>query len=153
MSSSHDDHKHPLYIKRSRELRRLANLNPATRCWRCGRTKAEHGSRWTAGHTIHGDSSPTGPLAPECWKCMCSSGAKYGNELRGTPSKRDRPPVPVDNPSRWALAALDVIGENDVELTRPAGLQSNRRWFRRPDGRLYYLASDGSTGIGSRPWW
>lgn len=75
------------YQVRARAVRRAANANPHTRCWRCGRTLAEHPPhrngqrpRWQAGHVI--DSDPTSPLAPEASTCNTSAGATYGNVKR-----------------------------------------------------------------------
>lgn len=70
------------YGRRSRAVRRDANANPDTRCWRCGRTLADHPphangtpARWTAGH-IH-DGQTDGPLAPEASTCNYAAGARY----------------------------------------------------------------------------
>ncbi len=75
------------YQHRARRVVQLAKLNPATRCWRCGLTLAEHKphrngrpARWTAGHTVDGDSSY--PLAPEASTCNYSAGATHGNSQR-----------------------------------------------------------------------
>lgn len=75
-------HRDPLYQRRAKLVRAAAYANPTTRCWRCGRTLAEHRRRWHAGHVIEGDNSPTGPLAPECEPCNLSHGAAYGNRMR-----------------------------------------------------------------------
>lgn len=68
------------YTKRAREVRRAANADPTTRCWRCNRTKAEHGRRWQAGHVRDGDA--TSPLRAECAECNLREGAKVGNRRR-----------------------------------------------------------------------
>ena len=38
------------YARRAKAVRDAANADPTTRCWRCGRTQAEHGQPWQAGH-------------------------------------------------------------------------------------------------------
>ena len=76
------------YHVRARQVRMAAYADPRTRCWRCNLTLAEckphrngKPARWTAGHLR--DSDPTSPLLPECSPCAASSGARYGNRLRG----------------------------------------------------------------------
>jgi hypothetical protein len=71
------------YLVRSRDVRDAANADPATRCWRCGKTLREHAphhngkpARWTAGHLR--DSDPTSPLLPEASTCNYSAGALLG---------------------------------------------------------------------------
>ena len=93
MSDLHKD-------QRGRVARKLvtdwAKRNPDARCWRCNRTRREHGRPWHAGHTNDGDplASPwlsnTDPpegswLRAECEQCNTSEGAKRGNELRQRP--------------------------------------------------------------------
>ena len=80
-------HHRGTYAAEARRVRAAANANPATRCWRCGRTLAEHPphrngrpARWTAGH-IH-DGQTGGPLAPEASTCNYSAGASAGNRRR-----------------------------------------------------------------------
>jgi hypothetical protein len=68
------------YARRARAVRAAAYANPSTRCWQCGRTLAEHGRKWTAGHTRDGD--PTAPLLPECEPCNFGRGAAMGNRNR-----------------------------------------------------------------------
>jgi hypothetical protein len=78
-------------------VRRMAYLNPGTRCITCRRTLAEirlvHPTvKWTAGHLI--DSEVGGQLGPECSRCNYSRGAAMGNRRRRTrvvrnPSSRD----------------------------------------------------------------
>lgn len=75
------------YRARARAIRQAANADPSTKCWRCGRTLAEHPAtrrgnppRWSAGHII--DSDPASPLAPEVLTCNASAGATYGNAKR-----------------------------------------------------------------------
>ena len=72
------------YHVRARNIRAAANANPNTRCWRCGRTLAQHPphhngnpAKWTAGHLRDGD--PTSPLAPEASTCNYSAGAQRIN--------------------------------------------------------------------------
>lgn len=66
------------YPRQAKQVRDRANANPTTRCWRCGRTQAEHKAPWQAGHVIDG----VGPLAPECTTCNTSHGATRGNRMR-----------------------------------------------------------------------
>lgn len=82
-------HHSGTYQVRARAVRDAANRNPATQCWRCGLTLAEHAPHadgkpvtWTAGHVI--DTDPTSPLAPEASTCNYSAGATTGNTRRGT---------------------------------------------------------------------
>lgn len=62
------------YDTQSRKLVAAARANPETRCWRCGRTLAEHRphrtgrpATWHAGHLI--DSMVGSPLLPEASTC------------------------------------------------------------------------------------
>lgn len=76
------------YARRAAAVRRAAERDPTTRCWRCGRTKAEHGRPWHAGH-LH-DGQVDGPLRPECEQCNTSAGAAAGNRRRkGLETTRD----------------------------------------------------------------
>jgi hypothetical protein len=75
--------------RRARPVLLAARANPLTRCWRCGKTLADHAphkngkpASWNAGHTrdidcqlcghTHGD--PHGPLAPEASTCNTIAG-------------------------------------------------------------------------------
>lgn len=76
------------YHVTSRRVRQAAQADPLTRCWRCGRTLAEHPphrngapARWMAGHIV--DGLIGGPLAPEASTCNLSAGATAGNQRRG----------------------------------------------------------------------
>lgn len=67
------------YKPRARQVRDAANANPATVCWRCGRTLAQVRTAfpkrrvtWDAGHTIDGD--PHCPLLAECSPCNRGAG-------------------------------------------------------------------------------
>jgi hypothetical protein len=73
-------HYRGTYWATARRIRLAAAADPATRCWRCGRTAAEHRRPWHAGH-IH-DGQIGGPLAPECERCNTSAGARLGNARR-----------------------------------------------------------------------
>jgi hypothetical protein len=71
------------YAARAAALRARANADPATRCWRCGRTLAEHpphrnGRRptWQAGHVVDGQAG--GTLLPEASTCNVTAGARIG---------------------------------------------------------------------------
>ena len=73
------------YETRARAIRRAAHMNPNTRCWRCGRTLAEHPPTrtgkpptWTAGHIL--DSNPNSPLAAEANVCNYAAGADLRNK-------------------------------------------------------------------------
>jgi len=68
-------HRSHWYARASAEVRRRAWADPTTRCWRCGRTQAEHRRRWHAGHTPWG-------LAPECEACNTADGGRIGNRRR-----------------------------------------------------------------------
>lgn len=71
------------YARRARAVRTAANADPSTRCWRCGRTLAQHprhktgkAATWQAGHLNDGQEG--GPLAPEASTCNSVAGAKAG---------------------------------------------------------------------------
>lgn len=72
------------YHVQARKVREAAKADPFTRCWRCGKTLAQHPRHktgrlphWTAGHVISG--MPGGPLAPEASTCNYTAGARLGN--------------------------------------------------------------------------
>ena len=67
------------YQQRAARVRAAANADPFTRCWRCGRTKAQHKRKWTAGHVNAGDARPDALLLPECEACNYSHGARMLN--------------------------------------------------------------------------
>lgn len=73
-------HRTPQYRRRSALVRARAYANPDTRCWRCGLTRAEHGTTWDAGHL--NDGQVDGPLAAECARCNRSAGAAIGAATR-----------------------------------------------------------------------
>ncbi len=73
--------------QRSRALRARAYADPATCCWRCGRTlaqvKAAEPMRqvvWHAGHT----GGRYDPLLPECSLCNLRASAAQTNARRAT---------------------------------------------------------------------
>jgi hypothetical protein len=82
----------PTHRRLAKVIRRHANADSSTRCWRCGLTLAEHephrnGKRpqWMAGHRRHGivDAQLTLlDLAPEASTCNTSEGASWGNSQR-----------------------------------------------------------------------
>jgi hypothetical protein len=82
------------YHVAARRVRDAANANPATRCWRCGRTLAQHPNhrngkppKWTAGHVVDGEVA--GRLLPEASTCNYQAGARLGNRrMRKARSKR-----------------------------------------------------------------
>ena len=67
------------YARRAAIVRRNANANPLTRCWRCGQL-AQPGQPWQAGHLR--DSDPTSPLLPEHRRCNAAAGGRLGGVLR-----------------------------------------------------------------------
>jgi hypothetical protein len=84
------------YHSRSKRLRAAAYTNPATTCWRCGRTYAEamklwgpKGAAWQAGHKIDGHHGS--PLAAEHTYCNTAAGARLGHKRR---AKRESPRSP-----------------------------------------------------------
>jgi hypothetical protein len=65
----------------------MESVTPASRCWRCGRTAAEHPphsngkpGRWQAGHVV--DGSNLGPLALEFSVCNAAAGGRLGAQRR-----------------------------------------------------------------------
>ena len=68
------------YARRAKAVRDAANADPTTRCWRCGRTQAEHGQPWQAGHL--NDGQVGGPLRAECRACNAGAGARLGSRRR-----------------------------------------------------------------------
>ena len=87
MPARQRDHYRGDYNRRARAVRQAAWLNPDTRCWQCGRTQAEHGRKWQAGHVIDGQANSL--LRPECEPCNTSRGATRGNRMRGQGTTRD----------------------------------------------------------------
>ena len=78
------------YHRRAMALRAAANADPGTRCWRCGRTLAEHpptktgrAPRWTAGHVEDRNGNLTGELAPEPDVCNFTEGARKLQRRQG----------------------------------------------------------------------
>lgn len=71
------------YQAQAKRVRQAAYANPATRCWVCNRTLAEHARKWTAGHVIDGQAG--GVLLAECEQCNLSRGAAMGNRKRIEP--------------------------------------------------------------------
>lgn len=80
------------YDARAKAVRRAANADPLTTCWRCGRTLAAEQARtgkvvkWHAGHVIDGDS--LSPLRAEHSTCNTSAGARMGNRRSMATSER-----------------------------------------------------------------
>lgn len=69
------------YPRRAKAVRDAAYASPGTKCWRCGRTLAEHPphrsgrlSFWQAGHVIDGD--PRSPLRAEASYCNQVAGGQ-----------------------------------------------------------------------------
>lgn len=92
------------YHVRSAQVRAAAYANPATPCWRCGRTLEQHPPtktgnppRWSAGHLRDGD--PQSPLLPEVLSCNARAGAPIGNRSplrRKSAAWRPQPPKVTD---------------------------------------------------------
>lgn len=82
------------YQARARAVRDAAYADPATKCWRCGKTLAEAQRMWPdrrvcwhAGHTVDGNSAY--PLRAEHNVCNTSAGAQVTNKKRQLkPSRR-----------------------------------------------------------------
>jgi hypothetical protein len=89
-------HHQGSYQVRAAKVRAQANADPSTRCWRCGKTLAQHPARhktgaparWTAGHIIDGQVG--GQLAPEVSTCNYSAGATLGNQRQRANTQRTR---------------------------------------------------------------
>lgn len=92
MPSRDRSHYRGSYDTRAKRVRDLAYGDPATTCWRCGRTLAQARASdpdvtWHAGHVFDGD--PNSPLMPEHSSCNQSAGAKAGHKRRElNPSRR-----------------------------------------------------------------
>lgn len=73
---------------RQRRALLMASITPASKCWRCGRTAAEHpqfhgtGRRasWQAGHMADGNNA--GPLSLEWSTCNLAAGGKLGAQRK-----------------------------------------------------------------------
>lgn len=81
------------YRRRGDAIIAAANRNPNAKCWRCGRTLAQHPphrdgapAKWTRGHVIDGD--PRSPLAAEASTCNYSAGGRSGRAAQL--GRRDR---------------------------------------------------------------
>ena len=72
-------HHKGTYHVRARHCRDLANADPSTVCWRCGKP-ARQGDPWQAGHVRDGD--PTSPLAPEHRSCNARAGLILGQNRK-----------------------------------------------------------------------
>lgn len=87
------------YSRRSRELRKQANADPSTVCWRCG-MPARPGDPWQAGHIV--DADRLSPLAAEHASCNARAGGQSVRARRLPP----RRPAPAHRPapasSTWA---------------------------------------------------
>lgn len=94
MTKAKQPHHRGTHQARARKVVAAANANPATICWRCGRTLAAHprhanGRRsfWTAGHVITGQRD--GELKPEASWCNFTHGARLrAAAMRGKPMPR-----------------------------------------------------------------
>lgn len=94
-------HRGPDYERRAAAVRARANANPRTRCWRCGKTLAEHEPhrngkrpRWEAGHTT--DGKVGGELKPEASTCNKRAGIALTNARR-----RGQSTQPLTTSRRW----------------------------------------------------
>jgi hypothetical protein len=82
-------HHSGTHQRRAARLKARADADPTTRCWRCGKTLADHAphrngkpATWTAGHPDGYEGVPDAPLLPEASTCNYSHGATYGNRQR-----------------------------------------------------------------------
>ena len=76
-------HRRGSYQRDAAIVRARAYANPDTRCWRCGKTLAEHprhktgrAPTWQAGHVD--DGVPGSELRPEVSTCNVTAGARLG---------------------------------------------------------------------------
>lgn len=93
MSTRKGPHHRGSHQVRAKAITDAAKANPATRCWRCGRTmteirKTKPRAIWHAGHLKDGQIG--GPYRAECSPCNTSAGARKGNALRGARRRRFR---------------------------------------------------------------
>lgn len=94
------------FHQQSAKVRAAAKADPFTRCWRCRNTidqckphRNGKPAHWTAGHL--NDSEIGGPLLPECSTCAASSGARYGNRLRGARSAARKATGAAQTDTSW----------------------------------------------------
>jgi hypothetical protein len=83
------------YHRRSLALVAAAYANPATTCWRCGKTLAEHrrtltgkAPRWSAGHVVKGQVD--GLLLPEVLSCNVKAENDHRKDTKQTKHTRRR---------------------------------------------------------------
>jgi hypothetical protein len=83
-------HHRGSYHRRSLALVAAAYRDPTTRCWRCGRTLAEHPNtttgnppKWSAGHVIKGQVD--GQLLPEVLSCNVRAENAHRKAMRSAP--------------------------------------------------------------------
>ena len=74
-------HRRGSYQRHAAAVRARAWADATTRCWKCGRTQAEHGRGWVAGHRHAGQVG--GQLLPECRQCSDREGAAIAKAHRG----------------------------------------------------------------------
>jgi hypothetical protein len=87
--ASTPDHQRGRYKRDAKAVTDAANRNPATRCWRCGKTIAERrvihpAAIWHAGHLV--DGLPGGELRAECSWCNTSNGGALSGRPKHTSS-------------------------------------------------------------------
>ena len=87
-------HHRGTFQRRADKIRAAAYADPYTKCWRCGRTLAQHPRHktgrpptWQAGHVLTGVVD--GPLAPEASTCNTTHGGRLGGQ-RAAANKRAR---------------------------------------------------------------
>lgn len=88
-------HRQGNYHTESRRIRRAAEADPSTQCWRCGLTLQEHAPhangkppQWQAGHLVDGQAG--GPMLPEASTCNSSDGGKRGSRIRSAAQAQKR---------------------------------------------------------------
>lgn len=88
-------HHRGRFTARARAVRAEANADPLTRCWRCGRTLAQHPphltgrpAHWTAGHPDGWEGVEDAPLLPEASTCNYAAGGRLGNERKAARRRR-----------------------------------------------------------------
>jgi hypothetical protein len=75
------------YAVRAGRVRRSADADPLTRCWRCGEL-ARVDDPWQAGHVFDGD--PDSPLMPEHRSCNVRAGVRITHAHRQLPKASRR---------------------------------------------------------------